>query len=123
MLFTTTISAAPHIKSGKLKALALTSAQRLPSMPDVPTIGETVPGYQAEAFQGVVAPAGVPRAIVEKLAAEIMAIVKSREIAERFEADGAIPVGSSPQQFAAFLKSEMSKWRKVIQEANIQLEP
>jgi tripartite-type tricarboxylate transporter receptor subunit TctC len=123
MLFTTTISAAPHIKSGKLKALALTSAQRLPSMPDVPTIGETVPGYQAEAFQGVVAPAGVPRAIVEKLAAELMAIVKSREIGERFEADGAIPVGSSPQQFAAFLKSEMSKWSKVIHGANIQLEP
>jgi tripartite-type tricarboxylate transporter receptor subunit TctC len=122
MLFTTTISAAPHIKSGKLKALALTSAKRLPSMPEVPTIGETVPGYQAEAFQGVVAPAGVPRAIIDKLAAEIMTIVRSREIAERFEADGAVPVGSSPQQFAAFLKGEMSKWSRVIKEANIQLE-
>jgi tripartite-type tricarboxylate transporter receptor subunit TctC len=122
MLFTTTISAAPHIKSGKLKALALTSAKRLPSMPDVPTIGETLPGYQAEAFQGVVAPAGVPRAIVEKLGAEMMTIVRSREIGERFEADGAIPVGSSPQQFAAFLKSEMSKWSKIIKDANIQLE-
>ncbi|MGZ5232901.1 MAG: tripartite tricarboxylate transporter substrate binding protein, partial [Burkholderiales bacterium] len=79
MLFTTTISAAPHIKSGKLKALALTSAKRLSSMPEVPTIGETVRGYQAEAFQGVVMPAGVPRAIVEKLASEMAAIVKSRE--------------------------------------------
>ena len=122
MLFTTTISAAPHIKSGKLKALALTSAKRLPSMPDVPTIGETVPGYAAEAFQGVVAPAGVPRPIIEKLASEFAALVKSREIAERFEADGAIPVGSTPQQFSAFLRSEMQKWGKVIREANIQLE-
>ena len=68
------------------------------------------------------APAGVPRAIVEKLAAEIGALVKSREIAERFEADGATPVGSSPREFAAFLRSEMQKWGKVIREAKIQLE-
>ena len=122
MLFTTTISAAPHIKAGKLRALALTSAKRLPSMPDVPTVAESVPGYAAEAFQGMVAPAGVPRAIVEKLAAEVGGTVKSREIAERFEADGAVPVGSSPQQFAAFLKSEMLKWGKVIREADIKLE-
>jgi tripartite-type tricarboxylate transporter receptor subunit TctC len=122
MLFTTTISAAPHIKAGKLKALALTSAKRLPSMPDVPVIAETVPGYAAEAFQGVVAPAGVPRPIVEKLASEIAAVVRSREIGERFEADGAVPVGSTPQQFAAFLRSETLKWGKVIREANITLE-
>ena len=122
MLFTTTISAAPHIKSGKLKALALTSAKRLPSMPDVPTIAESLPGYQAEAFQGVVAPAGVPRAIVEKLSSEFAGIVKSREIAQRFEADGALPVGSTPQEFAAFLKSEMLKWSKVIEDAGIQQE-
>ncbi len=122
MLFTTTISAAPHIKSGKLKALALTSAKRLPSMPDIATIGETIPGYQAEAFQAVVAPAGVPRPIVDKLAAEIAAIVKSPDVAARFEADGAVPVGSTPQQFSAFLKSEMLKWGKVIREAGITLE-
>ena len=122
MLFTTTISAAPHIKAGKLKALALTSAKRLPSMPDVPTIAETILGYQAEAFQAVVAPAGVPRPIVEKLAAEMRGIVKSPEIAARFEADGAVPVGSTPLEFAAFLKSEMAKWNKVIREAGIKLE-
>ena len=122
MLFTTTISAAPHIKSGKLKALALTSAKRLPSMPDVPTIGETIPGYQAEAFQGIVAPAGVPRPIVDKIAAEIVALVRLPDVAERFAADGATPVGTTPQQFAAFLKSEMAKWGKVIKEAGIQLE-
>jgi tripartite-type tricarboxylate transporter receptor subunit TctC len=122
MLFTTTISAAPHVRSGKLKAIALTSAKRLPAMPDVPTIGETVPGYAAEAFQGVVAPAGVPRAIVEKLAAAFIAIVKSPEVGQRFEADGAVPVGSSPQQFAAFLRTETQKWAKVIGEAGIRLE-
>jgi tripartite-type tricarboxylate transporter receptor subunit TctC len=116
MLFTTTLSAAPHIQSGKMKALAVTSAKRLPS------IAETVPGYEAEAFQGVVAPAGVPRAIVEKLANELASLVKSREVAERFEADGAVAAGSTPQQFAAFLKTETEKWAKVIREAKIQQE-
>jgi tripartite-type tricarboxylate transporter receptor subunit TctC len=122
MLFTTTISAAPHVNAGKLRAVAITSAKRLPTMPDVPTVAESLPGYEAEAFQGMVAPAGVPRAIVETLAREIAAIVKSPEVTERFSRDGAVPVGSTPQQFAAFLKSEMAKWRKVIEEAGIKLE-
>jgi tripartite-type tricarboxylate transporter receptor subunit TctC len=110
------------VRSGKMKAIALTSAKRLPSMPDVPTIGESVPGYAAEAFQGVVAPAGVPRAIVDKLATELVGIVKSPEIVQRFEADGAVAVGSSPAQFAAFLRTEMQKWGKVIRDAGIQIE-
>jgi tripartite-type tricarboxylate transporter receptor subunit TctC len=122
MLFTTTISAAPHIKAGKLKALALTSAKRLPSMPEVPTVAETLPGYQAEAFQGVVAPAGVPRSVIDKLGRELADIVRTPEIGQRFEADGAVPVGSTPQQFAAFLKAEMQKWAKVIREAGIKQE-
>lgn len=122
MLFTTTISAAPHVNSGKLRALALTSAKRLPSMPNVPTVGETIAGYQAEAFQGAIAPAGVPRAIIDKLGAEIAGIVKSRDIVERFALDGAVAVGSSPGEFAAFLKSETLKWNKVITAAGIKLE-
>ncbi|MBI4195531.1 MAG: tripartite tricarboxylate transporter substrate binding protein [Betaproteobacteria bacterium] len=122
MLFTTTISAAPHIKTGKVKALAITSGKRLPAMPEVATIGETLPGYQAEAFQGMVAPSGVPRAIVEKLAREVSAIVQSREISDRFAASGAVAVGSSPAVFTTFLKSEMAKWGKVIRDAGIKLE-
>jgi len=120
MLFTTTISAAPHINSGRLRAVAITSAKRQASMPDVPTVGETVPGYRAEAFQGMVAPAGVSRAIVNKLSAEVAAIVKSPEIAQRFQLDGAEAVGSNPQEFAVFLKAEMQKWSKVIREAGIK---
>lgn len=122
MLFTTTISAAPHIKTGKVKALALTSAKRLDNMPGVPTIGETLKGYQAEAFQGMIAPAGVPRAIVEKLGKEVAAIVQMPEIGKTFEASGAIAVGSTPAVFTAFLKSETAKWGKVIKEAGIKLE-
>lgn len=122
MLFTTTISAAPHIKSGKVRALALTSAKRLDNMPGVPTIGETLKGYQAEAFQGMIAPAGVPRAIIEKLGREVAAIVQSPEIGKTFEASGAVAVGSTPAAFAAFLKTETAKWAKVIKEAGIKLE-
>ena len=122
MLFTTTISAAPHIKAGKLRAVAITSAKRQPSMPDVPTVGETLPGYRAEAFQGMVAPAGVPQAIVNKLAAEVARIVRLPEIVQRFELDGAEAVGSTPKEFAAFLKAEMQKWSKVIKDAGIKPE-
>lgn len=122
LLFTTTISAAPHIKAGKVKGLALTSAKRLDTMPGVPTIGETLKGYQAEAFQGMIAPAGVPRAIIEKLGREVAAIVKSPEIGKTFEASGAVAVGSTPAEFSAFLKTETAKWGTVIREAGIKLE-
>jgi len=122
MLFTTTISAAPHIKTGRLRAIAITSVKRQSSMPDVPTVGETLPGYRAEAFQGMVAPAGVPQAIVNKLSAEVARIVQLPDVAQRFQLDGAEAVGSSPQEFAAFLKAEMQKWSKVIRDAGIKPE-
>ena len=122
MLFTTTISAAPHIKAGKLRALAITSAKRQASMPDVPTIGETIPGYRAEAFQGMVVPAGVPQPIVGKIASEVARIVKLPEISQRFQLDGAEAVGSTPKEFAIFLKAEMQKWSKVIKDAGIKPE-
>jgi tripartite-type tricarboxylate transporter receptor subunit TctC len=120
MLFTTTISAAPHIKSGKLRPVAITSARRLPSMPDVPTVAETLPGYEAEAFQGVVAPAGVPRPVLEKISSQISRNVRSPEMTQRFALDGAVPVGSSPKEFSAFLGSQMQKWAKVIRDAKIE---
>jgi len=122
MLFTTTISAAPHINAGKLRAIAITSAKRQSSMPDVPTVGETLPGYRAEAFQGMVAPAGVPQAIVSKLSAEVARIVRLPDVAQRFQLDGADAVGSTPQEFAAFLKAEMQKWSKVVRDAGIKPE-
>ncbi len=117
MLMTTTISAAPHVKSGRLRALAVTSPQRLAAMPDVPAIAETVPGYEADAFQGMVAPAGVPKEIVRQLAGDIAAIIRLPEVRERISADGAAPVGSTPAAFAAFLGKEMLKWGKAVKES------
>ena len=122
MLFTTTISAAPHIKAGKLRAVAITSAKRQSGMPDIPTIGETLPGYRAEAFQGMVVPAGVPQAIVTKLSAEVARIVRLPDVAERFQLDGAEPVGSTPKEFAAFLRAEMQKWSTVVKDAGVKPE-
>jgi tripartite-type tricarboxylate transporter receptor subunit TctC len=122
MLFTTTISAAPHLKSGKLRAVAITGAGRLAGMPDVPTVGETLPGYRAEAFQGIVAPAGVPQAVVDKLSAAVARITQMPDVARRFQLDGAEAVGSTPAEFAALLKAEMQKWSAVIREAGIKLE-
>jgi len=91
-------------------------------MPDIPTIGETLPGYRAEAFQGMVVPAGVPQAIVNKLSAEVARIVKLPDVAQRFQLDGAEAVGSTPKEFAAFLKAEMQKWSKVIRDAGVKPE-
>jgi tripartite-type tricarboxylate transporter receptor subunit TctC len=122
MLFTTTISAAPHIKAGKLRAVAITSAKRQASMPDVPTVGETLPGYRAEAFQGMVAPAGVSQAIVNKLSAEVARTINLPDVSQRFQLDGAEPVGSTPKEFAAFLRAEMQKWSKVVRDAGVKPE-
>jgi tripartite-type tricarboxylate transporter receptor subunit TctC len=122
MLFTTTISAAPHVKAGKLRAVAITAEKRQPSMPDVPTVGETLPGYRAEAFQGMVVPARVPPAIVNKLGAEVARIVRLPDVAQRFQLDGAEAVGSTPREFAAFLKVETQRWSQVIKDAGIKPE-
>ena len=84
---------------------------------EIPTMAETLPGYEADAFRGVVAPAGVPKAIIEQLAADIATAIKQPDIRQRLIADGSDPVGSTPQAFAAFLKSEMAKWGKVVKES------
>jgi tripartite-type tricarboxylate transporter receptor subunit TctC len=117
MLMTTTASAATFIKAGRLRALAVSSRKRVAAMPDVPTVGETVPGYEADAFRGVIAPAGVPKAIVNQLAADIGNALKQPDIRDRLLADGSDPVGSTPEAFAAFLRSEMLKWGKVVKES------
>lgn len=114
MLMTTTASAAAYIRAGRLRGMAVSSRKRVAAMPDVPTMAETLPGYDMDAFRGVVGPAGIPPAIVKQIASDIAHIVKNTDVRERLMADGADPVGSTPEQFAAFLKSEMQKWGKVV---------
>jgi tripartite-type tricarboxylate transporter receptor subunit TctC len=122
MLMTTTISATPHVKSGRLRALAVTSPKRLASMPDVPAIAETLPGYEADAFQGMMAPAGVPAAIVRLMANDVAEAIRHPDVRERMLADGAEPMGSTPAAFAVFLKMESAKWSTVVKDSGARAE-
>ena len=114
MLMTTTASAAPYLRAGRLHGLAVSSRKRVPAMPDVPAMNEVLPGYEMDAFRGVMAPAGTPAAAVRLIAADIGNVVKHTDVRERLLNDGSEPVGSTPEAFAAFLKSEMLKWGKVV---------
>jgi tripartite-type tricarboxylate transporter receptor subunit TctC len=116
-------STLPFVKAGKLRALAVTSAQRTPALPDSPTVAEAgLNGYDASTWNGLFAPARTPAAIVAKLNADVLAILKTREMHERLSAQGAEPAGTSPEELAAIVKREVVKWAKVIREAGIQPE-
>ena len=117
------LTALPHIKSGRLRALAVTSGKRSDALPDVPTIAEAgVPGYESVQWYGVLAPAGTPRDVVQRLYMEIAKALRSGDVRERLAADGAEPVGSTPEQFAAFIRAEIDKWAKVAKAAGIKPE-
>ena len=111
----------PHIKSGKLRPIAVASAQRLPQLPDVPTIAESgVPGYESGAWYGLVAPANVPKEVVSQIAAEVDRIMKMPDIKERFEGPGLVVVGGKPEAFADHIDKETEKYAKVIRAAGIK---
>src|SRR5688572_30720890 len=111
----------PHIKSGKLKALGLGGARRNPALPDVPTIAEAgVPGFEASNWWGMLAPAGTPAPIVERLRKEIEAVLDSPEIRKRFDVEGAEVIKMSPAAFTAFMSSETEKWSRVVKQGGIK---
>jgi tripartite-type tricarboxylate transporter receptor subunit TctC len=113
----------PQVKAGKLRALAVSPAKRTPAAPELPTVAEAgVPGYDSGAWFGLVAPAGTPKAVIDKLAVETQRILKLPDVRERIGSLGAEVVGNSPAEFDAFIKSEMTKWTKVIKEANVELQ-
>jgi tripartite-type tricarboxylate transporter receptor subunit TctC len=120
LMFDTTVVAAPHIQSGKVRALAVTSTKRVKSLPNVPTMAEAgVKGYEIVSWQGIFAPAGTPKEIVQRLNAEIVKILKLPDVRERLEALGLDPVGNTPDEFAAFQNAEIAKWAKVVKDAKI----
>jgi tripartite-type tricarboxylate transporter receptor subunit TctC len=118
MMFSNLLTAGPHARAGKLRGLAITSAQRSPQAPELPTVTESgVPGYDITPWYGVLFPAGTPRAIVLRLNQEIGGILTTPEVAERFRSQGIDLVTSTPEAFAALIKSEIPKWRKVVKES------
>ena len=116
------LTALPHIKGGKLRGLGVTSGKRATGLPDIPAIAETLPGYEAIQWYGILAPAGTTRDIVGKLQAEIARILVLPEVRDRLAADGADAVGSRPDEFAAYIRAELAKWGKVVKTGGIKLE-
>jgi tripartite-type tricarboxylate transporter receptor subunit TctC len=112
----------PHIKSGKVRALAVTGAKRSKLLPELPTIAETLPGYDASGWYGLVAPAATPKDIVAKLNTEVVRILRLPDVAERLAGQGAEPVGNTADEFGAFIRSEIDKWAKLVKAANMKAE-
>ena len=123
LIIGTTVGLLPHVRAGKLKAIALTSTKRSAAAPDIPTFAESgVPGYEHEPWNGMFGPAGIPKPVLAKVNAEVARILHSPEVKKVFERDGADVVGSTPEQFGAVLKAEIAKWTKVAKAAGIRPE-
>jgi tripartite-type tricarboxylate transporter receptor subunit TctC len=123
LMFDSSASALPHIQSGRIRALAVTTPQRLPQLPDVPTVAETViPGYAAMGWSGLIAPAGTPEAIIRRANADAVAVLRDPSVAARIRDMGAFPDPGTPEEFAAFIRAEIAKWREVARAADVRLE-
>jgi len=122
MIFATMPTVLPQVRAGKLRPLAVLGTTRSPAIPDVPTMAESVPGFEVSNWIGLFGPAGMPPAIVARLNAEIQKIMRSPEIQKRLETEGAKFVPMTPEQFATFQKAEIAKWAKTIKDANIKMD-
>ena len=123
VFFSSTANAMPHVKSGRLRAVAVTTAKRIPALPEVPSIAESgVPGYDVTLWHGLIAPKGLPRAIVDRINSEVTRTLKLKETAEQLQNDGVAPAGGTPEQFAAQIRKEIAVWRKVAADAGVKAE-
>ena len=118
----TILPSMPHIRSGRLRALAVTGAKRSPVLPDTPPVADTLPGFEASSWYGIAAPGGTPKDVVVKLNQEIARMLGSADMRERLAHEGAEVMGGSPERFGAFYRAEIEKWAKVIKAAGIKLE-
>ena len=123
VFFSTYASALPHVRADSLRAYAVTSTKRTRTLPDVPTVAESgFPGYEYSTWYGFLAPAGTPRAIVEKLNKAAVGVLKSDKTRERYIAQGMDPLASTPAEYSAYLKTEIAKWTKVVRAAKLPLQ-
>ena len=123
LYFTSPLVAQPYVKSGRLRQIAVTSAQRFPSLPDVPTVAEAgYPQYNLTSWWGLLAPAGVARDIVARLHADTIKILDTPEMKERLAGQGAVVVTNTPAQFAAYIKTEIANWSRIIRESGARIE-
>lgn len=123
LMFTTAPGMVQHVQAGKLKALAIAGKERMPLLPDVPTVDEAgVPGYEARTWFGILVPAGTPKPIVAKLNAEIARVLSTPEMIERLNHEGSVAAGGTPEQFRAFLASEIEKWGRVVKASGARVD-
>ena len=118
--FATALTAKPQVDAGRVRALAVSGPRRVEALPNVPPVGEAVPGYEAMQWYGLLAPAGTPAVIVDRIHGEAVTALRSREMKDRLAADGAEPLGSTPAEFGAFIRRELEKWNQVAQAAAIE---
>jgi len=120
-VFSTSASVLPHVKAGKLRALATTGAERSAVAPDLPTVRESgVTGYEASSWYGIIGPAGIPKSVVTRLHGAMVKAIATPDVKQRLLAQGIDPVGNTPEEFAAHVKSEIVKWRKVLEIAGVK---
>ena len=120
--FITYTAAGPHIKTGRLRALGVTTAKRSPTLPDLPAIGETVAGYDSAVWYGFAAPAGTPPEIVSKLNAEVLRVLAAPDFRSRITLEAVSPIGSTPEEFGSFMKSEIVRWAKVVKDSGAKVD-
>ncbi|HEY5900582.1 MAG TPA: tripartite tricarboxylate transporter substrate binding protein [Burkholderiales bacterium] len=114
--------AQPHVRSGKLRAIAMTTPKRVGALPDIPAMAEALPGFEVVGWYGVLAPKGLPAPILARLNGELVKIVNQPDVHERIVADGSEPVGSTPEAFREFLDKDLAKWAKVVKESGAKFE-
>jgi len=119
-MFANALTARPQVESGKVRALGVSGPKRIAAMSEVPPVADTVRGYEAMQWYGMVAPARTPRAIIMRLHGAAMLALKTEEMKEKLASDGAEPAGSTPEAFAALITSELEKWAKVARAAKIE---
>jgi tripartite-type tricarboxylate transporter receptor subunit TctC len=123
LMFDTMPSIMPHVKAGKLRPIALAAPSRSPELPEVPTFAESgLPGFEADAWYGLFAPAATPKDVVQRLNAEANRVLTLPDVKERLKQLGSDPVGKSPEFFGDFVRGEIAKWAKVVKEAGIRVE-
>ena len=123
LIFGSVSTTLQHIKSGRLRGLAVTTSKRISAMPELPTVAESgVPGYDVILWHGLVGPKGMPKAVVDRLNSEAAQILKSKAMEDLLAADGVTPAGGTPEQFQTLIKSDIERWRKVVERAHIKLE-
>ena len=122
VMCTSPLPSMPHIKSGKLRALGMTSAKRASFAPDIPAVAETLPGFQTTLWYALLAPAGTPQPILRRVYDDTLKIVRAKDFGQQLESQGAEPGGGTPQELQNHVKAEIAQWTKLVKQAKIALD-